>query len=111
MRTMSERAHTPNVALVELRQRARLSRPELARLAKVAPNTVLNAERGIIPSAKSQRRIAAALAKALVVARMLETLERMRDTPALGAELERELWPADDDEPESDDDELAAVAA
>jgi hypothetical protein len=62
----------------------------------VAGNTVLNAERGIIPSAASQRRIAAALAKALAVVVVVETLERMRDTPELGEELERELWPDGD---------------
>lgn len=47
--------------LRELRQRAGVSAAQLARLAGVAPNTVLNAERGTRPSVAHQRAIAAAL--------------------------------------------------
>jgi transcriptional regulator with XRE-family HTH domain len=91
---MSEPAQQTNTALRELRQRAELSAAELARRAGVAPNTVLNAERGSKPAAERRRRIALALAEALAVA---DAIERARadasSTPELGAELERQLWP------------------
>jgi transcriptional regulator with XRE-family HTH domain len=67
---MSESAQyaTGGARLHELRVAAGLSAAELARMAGLAGNTILNAERGAVPSLANQRAIVDALNEALAVA-------------------------------------------
>lgn len=64
---MIKTAQPENRSLRELRRRAALSSKDLALLAGVAPNTILNAERGRLPRWETQDAIAAALSKVLGV--------------------------------------------
>ncbi len=68
-RVMSDSAECPSgpgAALRRLRELAEVSASELARLAGVAQNTILNAERGTsMPRPDARRRISAALATLL----------------------------------------------
>lgn len=73
----------PHPSLRLLRRRAALSSRELARLACVAPNTIRNAERGTLPTPRTQDAIAAALSRELG-----EYVDPLA------------LWPVDDDDVE-----------
>lgn len=67
-RVMNDSAESPSgpgAALRRVRMQAEVSAAELARLAGVAQNTILNAERGATPSPANRRRIVAALATLL----------------------------------------------
>lgn len=73
--------------LRELRERTGVSAAELARQAGVAPNTVLNAERGKTIDRSTRRRIASALTTLL----QRETYSRISDARADVTRAEVEL--------------------
>lgn len=61
----SSRPSGAAATLRRVRIQVEMSAAELARLAGVAPNTVLNAERGTLPSPEHRRAISAALSIAV----------------------------------------------
>ena len=94
---MSRSAQSSGDRLRELRVAAGLSAAELARMADVAPNTILNAERGSTPTPAFQRAISDALLVAFSrpVVEADAQLRLARERRAKAQRKIEQLWPVE----------------